>query len=188
MHGVSFLRQQGDLAVNATRVARQLRILAHHAVAGHDDGEGIAPHGAAHGSHGPRTAQALGNLAVAANAAMGNGRQRAPDRLLKRRADQVQGHVKVHDLSGGRSPVLVQLQAHLLNQGIVRPGRRIQHARKIPLPLGEPQTGQALLCAGQQNLAQRGVDQRLGREFGGRHGRQWKALTGGVGILSAIGH
>ena len=75
--------QKRPLGREASGVAGEGAVAAYHAVAGHDDGDGIGADGIGHGADGAGLADELRQRSVAESSAVGDSEQRLPHRLLK---------------------------------------------------------------------------------------------------------
>src|SRR5581483_2473375 len=79
-----FLGEQRPLTAETPAITSQAAVLANHAMAGNDNGNGICSARASHGPDSGRLAERPGDLTVGARLAVRNGLQFLPDPALKR--------------------------------------------------------------------------------------------------------
>ena len=91
--------QQGSLAVEAAGVAGERAIGSNNAVAGNDEGDGIASHGAAYGLRRAAT-DAASQFAVGHRLSVGDSKQGLPNTLLEWCASQQKVWGEIRFLSG----------------------------------------------------------------------------------------
>ncbi len=153
--------------MHAAGVPGQLAITADDAVAGHDDGQWVAPIGRTDGTHGPGSMYGAGDVAIRGCFAVRDRRQRLPDRTLKVRASQCKGQVEGSPLS---REVVAQLlgcpEAGFLcvlprRVGLVRVGAFVEVDSREAAGLPPQQ----LLAKGRVDIAVAGAVNRHGQPF-----------------------
>src|SRR6478752_1821760 len=86
----AFALEQLALALDTPTVTGEVAVGAHHAMTRDRDGQAIGRAGAGHGAHGPRRANAPGELGIRESLPGSDASQRLPDAFLKCRAADVE--------------------------------------------------------------------------------------------------
>ena len=154
------MRQEPAFAVEAAAIADEFAAGADHAMAGHDDGDGIGPVGEAHGARGSGRVQFGGQFTVGGGSAGRNKAQEAPDTLLERRAAGIDGdavdggdiarEVVVHPAAEGAGAVAGS-ERDCTESGFERGGEAL-------LAVIEPQGAEGFASPGQQEAADGRID------------------------------
>ena len=166
LEGDTFELQQGDFAIESAGITGQAAAGADNAVAGHDDTQGIASHGATHCAHGGRLAQDCAQGAITGGGAKGNSQQGAPYGLLKRGAHaQVQRQIKAAPLP---FPIGGQLFLSFFEQGVLGCLLPVRAVGQVAL-LGKPESCQMRFRGRQQERPQRAVHGGLHQVVGELH-------------------